>query len=101
MSLHLPAEPDELRAELRRSVAERPADAHALVGRSLAGYLWSAWGDDLAPLPLVRRVVDGSRYESYLWVMGDRRWAQLVDTLAGRLERRRDHPAGRQAASGR
>lgn len=94
MSLPLPPEPEALRAELRRAVADSPAEAHALVGAALAEYLGSAWSPELAHPALVRRVVEGSRYESYLWVMGDRRWSQLVDTLAGRLQRRRHHPAG-------
>ncbi len=80
-------------------MAESPHEAHRLVADALVGYLTRAWGDEGAPPGLVRRVVDGCRYESYLWVMGDRRWSQLADTLAGRLQRRRPHPAGATAGS--
>lgn len=79
-------------------MAESPHEADRLVADALAGYLSTAWADEDAPPGLVRRVIDGCRYESYLWVMGDRRWSQLADTLAGRLHRRRVHPAGGAAA---
>lgn len=98
MSLPLPSEPVALRAELRAAVAESPDDAHVLVTDALTRHLSESWGPAEAEEPLVRRVVDGCRYESYLWVMGDRRWSQLADTLAGRVQRRRHHPAGRSGA---
>ena len=93
MSPPAPPEPEGLRTELRLAVAEAPDAAHDLVAGALCDHAGS-WpvlagvdGD------LLRRVAEGCRYEAFLWVMGDRRWSQLVDTLLGRIERRR--PAGR------
>lgn len=93
MSALAPPEPEALRAELRLAVAEAPDAAHDLVARALSHHLGSWPG--MAPVDndLLRRVADGCRYEAFLWVMGDRRWSQLADTLLGRIERRR-RPAG-------
>ena len=95
MSIPLPPEPDAVRAALRLAVAEAPASADRLVSAALCEALATAWDEDVADATLLRRVVEGCRYEAFLWVMGDRRWSQLADTLAGRLQRRRHHPAGR------
>lgn len=97
MSVPVPPDPEDLRATLRRVATEAPDEAHERIADALCDHLAGTWGTDIAHPALVRQVVESCRYESYLWVMGDRRWSQLADTLIGRLQRRRHHPAGAAA----
>lgn len=92
MRLRAPEEPPALRAELRRLAGERPARARDEVARRLAALLWECWAPALreagAGHELVRDQVGASAYETWLWVMGDRRFEDLADSLAGRVARR-------------
>jgi hypothetical protein len=99
--LHLPDEP----------VARAEAWTHAVVGEGcdleevltaadgLVPWLWSRWRtlasagmseDELA------RVVLDYRREVWLWLAGERTWAQCCSGLIGRIGRRLvpDHPVG-------
>lgn len=95
MNPPLPPEPEALRGELRAAVAEAPEAAHDLVADALCRHLASRPGAERADGALLRQVVEGCRYEAFLWVMGDRRWGQLAETLLGRIQRRRHDLAGR------
>lgn len=96
--LPLPEEPVELRARMRALVEEAPARGAALIDEAewIAGPLWERWGPLLEPAGMGRarflQVVAGYRRELWLWVMGERTWAQSADGLLGRVRRRL--PAG-------
>lgn len=98
MNAAVPPEPDALRAELRHAAAERPEEADALVAAALHGYLGGSWQVAGADVDLLAQVLEGAHYETRLWVMGDRRWRPLVDTIDGRMRRRR-HVAERAGAA--
>jgi len=91
-------ESEALREQLRAAVGEDHMAAHALVETALTRYLLDAWHGTFVGEDLVGEVVAGCGYESWLWVMGDRRWAQLADTLAGRLYRRAGQPGAAVAS---
>ncbi len=91
-SLRLLREPERLRRELRELVGENPAAAKDAIARRLSERLWRAWRPELAPrggsAQALRSVVAGDGVETWLWVLGDRQWDQLVEGLAGRVARR-------------
>jgi hypothetical protein len=94
LDLQLPAEPESLRAETRALVARFPADGAAMIegGEWIAEPLWSCWGAALegagmGRAQLVQIAVD-YRGELWLWVMGERTWAQCASGLRGRVLRR-------------
>jgi len=92
--LPLPEEPAELRASTRALVEQDPAKGSALLdaGWWIAGPLWEQWGPALERAGLDRErflgIVAGHRRELWLWVMGERTWAQTAVPLAGRVRRR-------------
>jgi hypothetical protein len=92
--LPLPEEPVELRARTRALVEQAPERGAALVdaGSWIADPLWDHWGSTLEPAGMDRErflvVVADYRRELWLWVMGERTWAQTTDGLAGRVRRR-------------
>lgn len=85
-------EPVELRIGLRRESGENPAAGKAASVDAVSATLWSSWSDELVPRGVdtvgFRAVVEGADHEVWLWVMGDRPYAQLVATIAGRVLRR-------------
>ena len=93
-ALPVPEEPVELRQETRALAQEAPERAAALLedGEWIAGPLWERWGPALQAAGMGRarflRVVAGYRRELWLWVMGERTWAQSAGGLAGRVRRR-------------
>jgi hypothetical protein len=93
-TLEIPAEPAELRAGTLARVEADPGKGRALVaeGAWIAGYLWEAWGRELARAGLdpdrFRAIVAGYDRELWLWLFGERTWAQCADGLAGRVRRR-------------
>jgi hypothetical protein len=96
--LTVPEEPVELRARTRALVEQDPGRGAAVVdaGAFVADPLWERWGPALAAAGLDRdrfgAIVAGYRRELWLWVMGERTWAQSAGGLLGRVQRRL--PAG-------
>jgi hypothetical protein len=92
--LSLPEEPVELRRRTRALVEEDPDRGAAVVdaGAFLADPLWERWGPALERAGMDRDrfagVVAGHRRELWLWVMGERTWAQSAGGLLGRVRRR-------------
>jgi hypothetical protein len=92
--LSLPEEPVELRRRTRALVEQDPERGSAVVeaGAFLADPLWRRWGPALEAAGMSRdrfdRVVAGYRRELWLWVMGERTWAQSAGGLLGRVRRR-------------
>jgi hypothetical protein len=97
-ALPLPEEPAALRHQTRALAQEAPERAAALLdaGEWLAGPLWEHWGPALEAAGMSRarflQVVAGYRRELWLWVMGERTWAQSAGGLAGRVRRRLGGP---------
>jgi hypothetical protein len=93
-SLVLPEEPVELRRRTRALIERDPAEGTAVVdaGAWVADPLWAAWGPALRPAGMDRdrfgEIVAGYRRELWLWVMGERTWAQAAGGLLGRVQRR-------------
>lgn len=93
LGLSVPAEPVELREQLRAELLEG-AMWEDRFGPELGvgDVLWSAWSGVLGGGGLTRErfggVVRGYRRELWFWVLGDRMWDQVVSGLAGRLCRR-------------
>ena len=92
--LSLPGEPVELRRRTRALVEEDPDRGAAVVdaGAFLADPLWERWGPALERAGMDRDrfagIVAGYRRELWLWVMGERTWAQSAGGLLGRVRRR-------------
>ncbi len=97
--LSLPEEPVELRRATRALVEQDPERGAAVLddGAFLADPLWERWGPALEAAGLSRdrfgEIVAGYRRELWLWVMGERTWAQSAGGLLGRVQRRL--PTGR------
>jgi hypothetical protein len=97
VSLEVPAEPVELRVQIRDAVLGG-ADWIVAFGEELGvgDYLWEQWGPALERAGMSRTtfttVVASYRRELWYWLLGDRQWSPAVTGLAGRLLRRL--PAG-------
>jgi hypothetical protein len=94
--LHLPDEPTALAERWLAAVRSGREFDEILSGDGgLSSWLWSRWrslatvGMDEADLD---RVVHGYRRELWLWLVGERTWAQCCAGLIGRIDRR--IPAG-------
>ena len=96
-SLEIPAEPGGLRRTIRHEVLGG-ADWQETFGDSLGlgDVLWSCWSPVLEAGGMTRAsfdsIVRAYRRELWFWVLGDRRWEQAIDGLAGRLLRRLPSP---------
>jgi hypothetical protein len=94
-------EPLELREALLALGRERPRELIQRLGEGewVVELLWSQWGAGLrragAERALLASVVRGYRLELWLWVVGERRWEQVLDGLAGRVARRVAQAKGR------
>lgn len=92
--LPLPEEPVALGAQTRALVERSPAEGAALIDRGewIADPLWRAWGPALERAGIGRErlveIVVDYRRELWLWVMGERTWAQCASGLRGRVLRR-------------
>lgn len=90
LRLHVPSEPD--RDRWRRLVLEN-ATVDEVIEKDdgIAEWLWQRWrildshGMDRSAFVAL---VSGYRREIWLWLMGERTWAQCCSGLAGRAERR-------------
>jgi hypothetical protein len=94
MDLSVPEEPVGLRRRTRALVEQDPGQGAAVVddGAFLADPLWERWGPALQAAGMDRdrfgQIVAGYRRELWLWVMGERTWAQSAGGLLGRVQRR-------------
>lgn len=91
-SLHLPDEPlGRRRAWWGEVAAGRDWDDLLESEDGPAAWLWDRWAV-LSGAGLGRKefttVVVGYRRELWLWLLGERRWAQACSGLIGRVERR-------------
>ena len=92
--LSLPEEPVALRQHTRTLIEQDPERGAAVVdaGSWIADPLWERWGPALEPAGMDRDrfdgIVAGYRRELWLWVMGERTWAQSAGGLLGRVQRR-------------
>ena len=92
--LSLPEEPVELRRRTRALVEQDPGQGAAILdaGSWIVDPLWERWGPALAAAGMDRDrfagIVAGYRRELWLWVMGERTWAQSAGGLLGRVQRR-------------
>jgi hypothetical protein len=104
LSLALPEEPVELRRRTRALIEQDPQRGAAVLdaGAFLADPLWGVWGPALEPAGMDRdrfgEVVAGCRRELWLWVMGERTWAQAGGGLLGRVLRRLPAPGPAEGA---
>ena len=92
--LSIPEEPTALRARTRALIERAPAEGRAMVaeGDWIAELLWARWGRALEPRGMdrerFRQVIRDYTRELWLWVMGERTWAQCAQGLLGRVRRR-------------
>jgi hypothetical protein len=92
--LSLPEEPVTLRLHTRALIDQDPEQGTAVVdaGSWIADPLWESWGPVLEAAGMDRdrfdAIVTGYRRELWLWVMGERTWAQSAGGLLGRVQRR-------------
>ena len=93
-TLPTPDEPVSLREQTRRAVLEEPGSWSRISadGTWIADAVWAQWAAVLEPRGTTRDLVAAGaaehRYELWLWVMGERTWAQTASGLAGRSLRR-------------
>jgi hypothetical protein len=79
---------------LRARAATDPDAVRAEIGsgRLIAAPLWKAWSPALATKgvdrPTLVAILRGYGYELWLWAAGERTWAQCLEGLAGRVDRR-------------
>ena len=85
-------EPSALREKLRDLARNDPEFAQSEAIRLFSAWLWRRWRPELSPFSYtpreLRGLLGGDRRELWLWVMGDRPFAQLAEGVAGRVTRR-------------
>jgi hypothetical protein len=99
--LHLPDEPLALAETWSDAVIGEGRDLEAVLTAAdgLVPWLWARWRS-LGPAGMsedeLARVVLDYRREIWLWLAGERTWAQCCSGLIGRIGRRlaSDHPQG-------
>ena len=90
VSLHVPSEPD---ASSWRARVMESATIDEVIEKEdgIAPWLWERWrvleraGIDRSAFVTL---VDGYKRELWLWLMGERTWAQCCSGLIGRITRR-------------
>ena len=94
MSLPVPDEPKDLKAETRALLEESPEEGSRVVEDAtfVADLLWEEWGEDLEGAGMDHdrflEISRGYAAEFRLWVVGERPWNHCAAGLAGRLLRR-------------
>ena len=91
--LEFPGEPEELRVALRDALLAGGDWRDGFSDDICIGvWLWGRWQPALEPAGCSREefvaIVESTRRELWLWLLGDRRWEQYVTGLAGRVVRR-------------
>jgi hypothetical protein len=85
-------DPAVLRSELRALAAADPAGAAGELPVRVAAALWDDRRGDLEDMGVgladLRAATGGFRRELWLWMMGERTWAQTASSVAGRAVRR-------------
>ncbi|MGH3148132.1 MAG: hypothetical protein ACRDTR_20285 [Rubrobacter sp.] len=98
MTLPLPEEPTDLRAETRSLLEDSPEEGARLVNDAafVSDLLWERWGAALEDAGMGHRrfqeISRGYAGEIRLWVVGERPWDHCVAGLAGRVRRRLPAP---------
>jgi hypothetical protein len=97
--LEFPEEPEELRDGLRDALLAGGDWRDGFADDICLGvWLWGRWRPALEPAGCSREefvaIVESTRRELWLWLLGDRRWEQYVTGLAGRVVRRLPAAAG-------
>lgn len=96
VALEVPDEPLDLKVALRHTLLDGRPQGEVPAEFDIAAWLWDRWGADLQPAGLDRdqfaEVLDANRRELWLWMIGDRQWAQFASGLVGRISRRLPAP---------
>ncbi|HEV2368454.1 MAG TPA: hypothetical protein VGR90_01185 [Acidimicrobiales bacterium] len=88
-----PAEPVDLKAHWRATAEADPAGMRAALAdpAPLVEWMWARWGPELetdgADEGSLARAATALDREVWLWVMGERQWAELAALLYGRSVR--------------
>lgn len=86
--------PEELWQSVRAQILDRPGtwDDLARDGHWLADWLWPEWAASLkardVSVDFLAEVVADYRRELWLWLMDERVWPEILNSLAGRTLRR-------------
>ena len=94
MSLPVPDEPKDVKAEARALLEESPEEGGRVVEGAtfVADLLWEEWGEDLKGAGMDHdgflEISRGYAAEFRLWVIGERPWNHCAAGLAGRSLRR-------------
>lgn len=80
-------EPEQLRLRMLVLAAGDPDEARSRLADEIAALLESRLGEDVSP-PALSAVSHGYERELWLWLVGERTWAQCGSGLVGRLARR-------------
>jgi hypothetical protein len=96
VALEVPDEPLDLKVALRHTLLDGRPPGELPAEFDVAAWLWDRWGADLQPAGFDRdqfaEVLDANRRELWLWMIGDRQWAQFASGLLGRISRRLPAP---------
>lgn len=90
-------EPLEMRLGLRAAIGEDPVRGLQTAVAAVGALLFSKWQEELERRGLdagsFEAIVADVSHELWLWLMGDRPYAQLTAALAGRALRRSSPPS--------
>lgn len=90
--LDLPPEPTALRESMRAKVVSGGDARSGPDGSGLLAILWEGWMTSLEPAGVDREsfveILEAYGREIWLWIAGERTWAQCLEGLAGRISRR-------------
>jgi hypothetical protein len=97
LRLVIPPEPAELREWMRATLLAGSDPREDFTNDVCLGVLvWERWRSSLEPAGLDREafveVIETYGREIWLWIMGERRWEQCIEGLAGRVSRRLPAP---------
>jgi hypothetical protein len=94
--LDIPAEPLELKVALRDAILAGQGWDDLPGALDLGAWLWGVWGARLEASgggrAAFEQILAANRREAWLWLLGDRQWAQFASGLVGRIVRRLPDP---------